>query len=114
MLPTKTKISVDEFVKTIYNEIVIYKWVNSVTDKDKDILNYIQKIEEKEEVAYKCFSFINAFEYGLGLEEEWHHELLNVLLVQRLSKHLDQAKILSLPEAELFLYDRITYYFECG
>ena len=111
MRPFKIKINVDDFVTTIYNTIDDFNWRNSVKDVDKDVLKYIQKIEEKEEVAYKCFSLINAFEYGLCMEE-WQHELLNALFVKQVAKYFDHAKILSFEEAERFLCSRITYYFE--
>jgi len=111
MLPPKIEINVDEFVSTIYNTMEDSRLGNSSKDTDKEVLKYIQKIEEKEEVAYRCFSLINAFEYGLSMEER-QHELLNALFVQRVAEHFDQAGILSFEEAEDFLCGRITYYFE--
>jgi len=102
---------VDEFVSAIYSTMNDCPVWNVVKGMDKGVLEYMQKVEEKEKLAYQCFHYIRAFEYGLNLEE-WQHELLNVLLVQRAVEHLNQAKILSLAEAEKFLYDKITYYVE--
>ena len=109
----KTKIDVDEFVITICDTMEDCRLCNldEIGTVEKDTLECIKKIEKKEEVAYQCFSLINAFEYGLSMEE-WQHELLNALFVQRVARHFDQAKILSFEEANIFLYARITYYFE--
>jgi hypothetical protein len=102
------KIGADEFVSIVHLAMDDCRWKGPA---DEDVRKYIEKIEEKEEVAYQCFYIINSFEYGLNMEG-WQHELLNVLFVRCVADHFDKTNILAFAEAEKFLFDRINYYFE--
>lgn len=99
------EISLEEFVAAIFEAMSSEKWGPSI------IGDFHGKVTHLEEIAYRSFCCVRAFECSLKLEQ-WKLELLNAVFLNEVADYCDKNNILDRRNAERFIFDRWFYYYD--
>ncbi len=98
------EISLEEFVAAIFEAMSSRKWGLSI------LRDFHGKVTHLEEIAYKSFCTVRAFECSFKLEQ-WKLELLNAVYLNKVADYCDKNNIMECRNAERFIFDRWFYYY---